>query len=158
RPSVVSLDWQHEIASVLDENEKLKRRTERQTAIIRLLVVLLKPAASADISMIRVRNCDTPVIKDEIAELCQTRSHAAAPRSRRSHDQQGGTRIVWTYTFVSDLRPRLSARHSNRLALQRMVATGPRRHPRGASRLGRSSFAADAPERELGDGALKSSR
>ncbi len=42
RRSVVSLDWQHDIASVLDENEKLKRRTERQTAIIRLLVVLLK--------------------------------------------------------------------------------------------------------------------
>ena len=30
------------VASVLDENERLKRRTERQTAIIRLLVVLLK--------------------------------------------------------------------------------------------------------------------
>lgn len=73
-------------------------------------------------------------------------------------EEEGGTRIVWTYTFVSDLRPRLSARHSNPLALQRMVATGPRRHPRRASRLGRSSFAADAPERELGDGALKSSR
>jgi len=42
RPSVVSLDWDHHIASVLDENERLKRRTERQTAIIRLLVVLLK--------------------------------------------------------------------------------------------------------------------
>ena len=42
RPSVVSLDWSHDIASVLDENERLKRRTERQTAIIRLLVVLLK--------------------------------------------------------------------------------------------------------------------
>jgi len=40
--SVVSLDWQQDIASVLDENERLKRRTERQTAIIRLLVVLLK--------------------------------------------------------------------------------------------------------------------
>ncbi len=136
---------------------------KESTRILRMTVTNC-PAASADISMIRVRNCDTPVIKDEIAELtresrvCQTRSHAAAPRSRRSHDQQGGTRIVWTYTFVSDLRPRLSARHSNRLALQRTVATGPRRHPRGASGLGRSSFAADAPERELGDGALKSSR
>ena len=42
RRSVVSLDWNHDIASVLDENEKLKRRAERQTAIIRLLVVLLK--------------------------------------------------------------------------------------------------------------------
>ena len=42
RRSVVSLDWQHDIASLLDENERLKRRTERQTAIIRLLVVLLK--------------------------------------------------------------------------------------------------------------------
>ena len=42
RRSVVSLDGQHDIASVLDENEKLKRRTRRQTAIIRLLVVLLK--------------------------------------------------------------------------------------------------------------------
>ena len=42
RPSVVSLDWNHDIASVLDENERLKRRAERQTAIIRLLVVLLK--------------------------------------------------------------------------------------------------------------------
>ena len=42
RPSVVCLDWTHDIASVLDENEKLRRRTERQTAIIRLLVVLLK--------------------------------------------------------------------------------------------------------------------
>jgi hypothetical protein len=40
--SVVSLDWQHDMASLLDENERLKRRTERQTAIIRLLVVLLK--------------------------------------------------------------------------------------------------------------------
>ena len=40
--SVVSLDWHHDIASVLDEDEKLKRRNERQTAIIRLLVVLLK--------------------------------------------------------------------------------------------------------------------
>jgi transposase InsO family protein len=40
--SVVSLDWHHDIASVLDENEKLKRRAQRQTAIIRLLVVLLK--------------------------------------------------------------------------------------------------------------------
>jgi len=40
--SVVSLDWQHDMASVLDENERLKRRAERQTAIIRLLVVLLK--------------------------------------------------------------------------------------------------------------------
>jgi transposase InsO family protein len=39
---VVSLDWSHDIASVLDENERLKRRTERQSAIIRLLVVLLK--------------------------------------------------------------------------------------------------------------------
>jgi len=42
RRSVVSLDRQHDIASVLDENEKLKRRTRRQTAIIRLLVVVLK--------------------------------------------------------------------------------------------------------------------
>jgi transposase InsO family protein len=42
RRRVVSLDWQHDIASVLDENERLKRRAERQTAIIRLLVVLLK--------------------------------------------------------------------------------------------------------------------
>jgi putative transposase len=42
RPSVVSLDWNHDITSVLDENERLKRRTERQTAIIRLLVVLLR--------------------------------------------------------------------------------------------------------------------
>ena len=41
RRSVVSLDWQYDIERVLDENEKLKRRTERQTAIIRLLVVLL---------------------------------------------------------------------------------------------------------------------
>ena len=40
--SVVSLDWQHDIASVLEENERLKRRTQRQTAIIVLLVVLLK--------------------------------------------------------------------------------------------------------------------
>ena len=39
---MVSLDWHHDIASVLDENEKLKRRAQRQTAIIRLLVVLLK--------------------------------------------------------------------------------------------------------------------
>ena len=39
---MVSLDWHDDIASVLDENEKLKRRTERQTAINRLLVVLLK--------------------------------------------------------------------------------------------------------------------
>jgi transposase InsO family protein len=39
---VVSLDGQHDIASVLDENGRLKRRTERQTAIIRLLVILLK--------------------------------------------------------------------------------------------------------------------
>jgi hypothetical protein len=39
---VVSLDWEEEIALVLDENERLKRRIERQTAIIRLLVVLLK--------------------------------------------------------------------------------------------------------------------
>jgi len=30
------------MASVLDENERLKLRVERQTAIIRLLVVLLK--------------------------------------------------------------------------------------------------------------------
>ena len=42
RRSVVSLDWQRDMASVLDENERLKRRVERQTAIIRLLVVLLK--------------------------------------------------------------------------------------------------------------------
>jgi len=42
RRSVVSLDWQHDMASVLDENKRLKRRAERQTAIIRLLVVLLK--------------------------------------------------------------------------------------------------------------------
>jgi len=42
RRSVVSLDWHDDIASVLDENEKLKRRTERQTAINRILVVLLK--------------------------------------------------------------------------------------------------------------------
>jgi len=42
RRSVVSLDWQHDMASVLDDNERLKRRVERQTAIIRLLVVLLK--------------------------------------------------------------------------------------------------------------------
>jgi len=38
-------------------------------------------AASADISMIRVRNCDTPVIKDEIAELAReppAGSHADA--------------------------------------------------------------------------------
>ena len=39
---MVSLDGHHAIASVLDENEKLKRRARRQTAIIRLLVVLLK--------------------------------------------------------------------------------------------------------------------
>ena len=39
---MASLDWEQEIALVLDENERLKRRTERQTAIIRLLVVLLK--------------------------------------------------------------------------------------------------------------------
>ena len=42
RRSVVSLNRQHDMASVLDENERLKRRTERQTAINRLLVVLLK--------------------------------------------------------------------------------------------------------------------
>ena len=42
RPSVVSLDWEQEIALVLDESERLRRRAERQTAIIRLLVVLLK--------------------------------------------------------------------------------------------------------------------
>ena len=42
RPSVVSLDWRHDIALVLDENERLKRRIRRQTAILRLLVVLLK--------------------------------------------------------------------------------------------------------------------
>ena len=42
RRSVVSLDWQHDMASVLDENERLKGRAQRQTAIIRLLVVLLK--------------------------------------------------------------------------------------------------------------------
>jgi hypothetical protein len=40
--SVVSRDWHHDIASVLDGNERLKRRTRRQTAVIRLLVVLLK--------------------------------------------------------------------------------------------------------------------
>jgi len=40
--SLLRLDWHHDIASVLDENEKLKRRAQRQTAIIRLLVVLLK--------------------------------------------------------------------------------------------------------------------
>lgn len=40
--SVFSLDWQRDMASVLNENEKLQRRTERQTAIIRLLVALLK--------------------------------------------------------------------------------------------------------------------
>ena len=39
---MVSLDWQHDMASVLDDNERLKRRAEWQTAIIRLLVVLLK--------------------------------------------------------------------------------------------------------------------
>ena len=38
----MSLDRHHDIASVLDENERLKRRTRRQTAIIRLLAVLLK--------------------------------------------------------------------------------------------------------------------
>jgi len=43
---VVSLDWHHDIASVLDENEKLKRRAQRQTAIIRLLVVLPEQAWS----------------------------------------------------------------------------------------------------------------
>ena len=42
RRSVISLDWNRDMASVLDENVKLGRRTERQTAIIRLLVVLLK--------------------------------------------------------------------------------------------------------------------
>ena len=42
RRSVVSLDGQHDIASVLDENEKLKRRAQRQTAIIRVLVVVFK--------------------------------------------------------------------------------------------------------------------
>ena len=42
RRSVVSLDWNHDIASVLDENDKLGRRVERQTAIVRLLAVLLK--------------------------------------------------------------------------------------------------------------------
>ena len=42
RPSVVSLDWNRDMASVLDENEKLRHRAEWRTAIIRLLVVLLK--------------------------------------------------------------------------------------------------------------------
>ena len=42
RPSVVSLDWNHDIALVLDENDGLRRRTDLQAAIIRLLVVLLK--------------------------------------------------------------------------------------------------------------------
>jgi transposase InsO family protein len=40
--SVVSLDNQHDIASLLEENDKLKRRARRQTAIIRLLVTLLR--------------------------------------------------------------------------------------------------------------------
>ena len=40
--TVVSLDQHHDIAAVLDENEKLNRRVLRQTAIIRLLVVLLR--------------------------------------------------------------------------------------------------------------------
>jgi hypothetical protein len=39
---VVSLDWNHDIALVLDENDGLRRRTDLQAAIIRLLVVLLK--------------------------------------------------------------------------------------------------------------------
>ncbi len=39
---MVSLNWQHDIASGFAENEKLERRTERQIAIIRLLVMLLK--------------------------------------------------------------------------------------------------------------------
>jgi len=50
--SVVSLDWHHDIASVLDENEKLKRRAQRQTAIIRLLVVLLKLSGFASMSSV----------------------------------------------------------------------------------------------------------
>ena len=39
---MVSLDWSHDIALVLDENERLKRRIRRQTSILWLLVVLLK--------------------------------------------------------------------------------------------------------------------
>ena len=39
---MVSLDWQQDMASVLDESERLSRRIERQTSIIRLLVMLLK--------------------------------------------------------------------------------------------------------------------
>ncbi len=41
-PSVVALDQTRDVAALLDENEKLKRHARRQTAIIRLLAVLLK--------------------------------------------------------------------------------------------------------------------
>ncbi|MFC1611426.1 transposase [Myxococcota bacterium] len=40
--TVVSLDERQDIAALLAENEKLKQRVQRQTAIIRLLVTLLK--------------------------------------------------------------------------------------------------------------------
>ncbi|MFC1611390.1 transposase [Myxococcota bacterium] len=39
---VVSLEGQHDITVLLNENDKMKRRAQRQTAIIRLLVTLLK--------------------------------------------------------------------------------------------------------------------
>jgi putative transposase len=40
--AVVSLDHNNDIAAVLTENQSLKRRAQRQTAIIRLLVALLR--------------------------------------------------------------------------------------------------------------------
>ena len=68
--SVISLEDHRNFAELLDENEKLKRRARRQTAIIRLLVTLLRvsgfkldeqrlPAGSAKTQLLRaVERCN----------------------------------------------------------------------------------------------------
>ena len=99
RPSVVSLDWEQDIALVLDENERLKRRTERQTAIIRLLVVLPKlsrfrfdqerlPDGTAKAKVLRAvdRSKDALSLKStlRLVRLSPARYHALRRAEKRS--------------------------------------------------------------------------
>ncbi len=89
--SVVSLEQHHDVAVLLDENEKLKRRARRQSAIIRLLATLLKisgfrldkqrlPDSEAKTTVLRaIKRCKTAMpLKSalRVLRLSAARHHA----------------------------------------------------------------------------------
>ena len=107
---MVSLDRQNDIASVLDENERLKRRAQRQTAIIRLLVVLLElsgfrfdeqrlPEGKAEARVLRaVDQCtDALTLKSATTRAKLARQRGWRRPRRRVYPEKPKTGIRATY-------------------------------------------------------------